>query len=267
MIGTKYILKNQQWQVPEFYHLEFFKKRSDVCVCIPVINEGERIKNLLTKMGSLSNEIDVIIADGGSTDGSLKNEFLHGAGVRTLLIKNGPGKLSAQMRMGMSYAIEQGYSGIISIDGNNKDDPSAIPNFLNKLKEGYDFIQGSRHIPGGQGINTPFIRHLAIKYLHAPLISLAARYRYTDTTNGFRAYSTKFLLDDRVQPFRDVFWSYEILFYLAVCAARLGFRVTEIPTIRAYPKATKVPTKISPLRGNIKLLKILFRTLFIGYYP
>ena len=267
MPGPVYELQHKQWQVPEFRCIEFNKKRSDVCVCIPVINEGHRINNLLGRMSYLVNTTDILIADGGSSDGSLEEDFLLKSGVRSLLTKVGPGKLSAQLRMAMAYAIEQGYTGIVTIDGNNKDDPKAIPGFISKLEDGYDFIQGSRYMPGGQGVNTPFIRHMAIKFLHVPLISLSARYRYTDTTCGFRAYNIRFLLDKRIQPFRNVFWSYELLFYLAVCAAQLGFRLTEIPTTRSYPAKGKAPTKISCFRGNINLLRILLKTVFVGYYP
>ena len=47
--------------------------------------------------------------------------------LRALLIKRGPGKLSAQMRMAMSFALDEGYEGIIVVDGNGKDDVAAIP--------------------------------------------------------------------------------------------------------------------------------------------
>jgi glycosyltransferase involved in cell wall biosynthesis len=269
MPGERYLLKNQEWQVPEFNYLELFEKRSDICICTPVINEGDRIRTLLERMRSLNlmDTIDVLIADGGSTDGSLEEYYLRTMGVRTLLTKVGPGKLSAQMRMAMAYGLEEGYNGFVFIDGNNKDDPEAIPRFLYKLEAGYDFVQGSRYMPGGRGINTPPSRHYGVKYLHSPLISLAARRRFTDTTNGFRAYSTRLLLDPRVQPFRDVFWSYEILFYIAIRASRLSFKITEIPTTRAYPADEKTPTKISPIRGSFNLLKILFKAVFIGYNP
>jgi dolichol-phosphate mannosyltransferase len=269
MPGSIYNVKNQQWQVPEFQYIEFSDKRSDICVCIPLINEGQRIRTLLERMNRLNlvDSIDVLIADGGSTDGSIKEDYLRKMKVRTLLTKVGSGKLSAQIRMALAYGVEQGYTGFVFIDGNNKDDPVAIPHFISKLENGYDFVQGSRYILGGMEINTPLSRHYGIKYLHAPLISIAARRRFTDTTNGFRAYSKRLLLDSRVQPFRDVFCTYEILFYLAIRASRLGFKVTEIPTTRAYPFNEKIPTKISPIRGSLNLLKMLMRVVFIGYNP
>ena len=61
----------------------------------------------------------------------------------------------------------------------------------------------------------------------------AAGFRYTDTTKGFRAFSSKFLVDPRVQPFRDVFDTYNLRYHLAIKAARLGYRVKEIPVRRS----------------------------------
>ena len=37
-----------------------------------------------------------------------------------------------------------------------------IPKFIEKLEQGYDFVQGSRFIKGGKAINTPFIRHISV---------------------------------------------------------------------------------------------------------
>jgi dolichol-phosphate mannosyltransferase len=162
--------------------------------------------------------------------------------------------------------VEQGYKGIITIDGNGKDGIDAIPKFVKLLKEGFDHIQGSRFIPGGLHVNTPLSRYLGLKILHAPLISLAAGFRYTDTTNGFRGYSRDFLLDPRVQPFRDCFSAYELHYYLAIRAARLKFKCIETPVSRVYPKG-KVPTKISGFRGNLLVLKTLFKAALGHFNP
>ena len=115
--------------------------------------------------------------------------------------------------------------------------------------------------PGGKGINTPPVRDLAVRLGHAPGISLTARHRFTDTTNAFRGYSARYLQDERVQPLRDVFMTYELLAYLSVRATQIGMKACEIPVTRAYPKEGKTPTKISFFRGNGELLKILFRNL------
>ena len=255
------------WEVPAFRAEVLREKRSRYAVAVFVINEGERVRTQLRKMAALSGEIDLVVADGGSTDGSLDAPFPESCGVRAVLTKTGPGKLSAQMRMAMAWAMREGYEGLVVIDGNNKDDPSAIPAFMRALDEGFDHVQGSRYVPGGRAINTPFSRHWGVKLLHAPLISLAAGSRCTDTTNGFRAYSRTFLLDERVQPFREVFATYELHYYLAIRASRLGFRTCELPVTREYPADGKVPTKISGWRGNLNILKLLGRACLGRYDP
>jgi dolichol-phosphate mannosyltransferase len=256
-----------EWQLPASEVAEFAPKRHRYALCLFVINEGERVQAQLRKMVPLTSGLDIIVADGGSTDGSLEASFLQSCGVRALLTKKGPGKLSAQMRMALAWCLAQGYDGIVVVDGNDKDDTNAAPSFVSALEDGVDHVQGSRYVPGGRAINTPFVRHWAVQLLHAPLIALAAGFRYTDTTNGFRAYSRKLLLDPRVQPFRDVFDRYELHYYLAIRAARLGFKITELPVTRAYPRGAPTPTKISPFKGNLLVLKTLVRACTGHYNP
>jgi dolichol-phosphate mannosyltransferase len=259
-------LLDRGWAVPDFTLSEWGERRSPFALCVFVLNEGERIRAQLDRMQSLTSQIDIVVADGGSTDGAVAPDFLARQGVRALLTKRGPGRLSAQMRMALAYAMERRYEGVVVMDGNNKDDPEAVPSFVQLLSAGYDHIQGSRYLPGGKAINTPWSRHLAVKYLHAPLVSLAAGFRYTDTTNGFRAYSRRLLLDERVAPFREVFSGYELHYYLAIRAARLGFHTCETPVTRAYPPG-KIPTKIHGLRGNLLILRTLLRACRHRYNP
>lgn len=235
----------------------FGPRRSTYCCAIFVLNENGRLHTLLDRMRGMASELDLVIADGGSTDGAVDGNALRQRGVRALLVKTGPGRLSAQMRMAMAWALDEGYDGLVVIDGNNKDDPAAIPAFIAALTAGYDHVQGSRFVPGGVAVNTPWSRMLGIRLVHAPLISLASGRRQTDTTNGFRAYSRRLLVDPRVAPFREVFSGYELHYYLAIRAARLGFRMTELPVTRAYPSHGPMPTKISPIRGNLKVLRTL----------
>ena len=234
------------WQVPAFKNIFWRNKQQAFCVVIPVINEGERIGSLLARMQVMGIErmADVIIVDGGSEDGSLDPERLQAKGVRGLLLKTGPGKLSAQLRCAYSFALDHGYEGIVTIDGNDKDDPESIPHFIDALKDGVDFVQASRFIPGGIAENTPASRNFAIRFIHAPLLSLASGFHWTDTTQGYRAYSRTMLLDARAAPFRDVFTTYELLAYLSYRVPKLGYRCKEIATTRRYPKG-EVPTKIS----------------------
>ena len=267
VLGSSTPTGRAQWQVPAFRATVLGPARTRYCVVVFVINEGERIRAQLGRMRPLAHMADIIIADGGSTDDSLAETALRDAGVRALLVKEGPGKLSAQMRMALAFALDEGYDGIITMDGNDKDDPRAIPSFVAALDQGVDHAQGSRFIPGGLEENTPLFRRIGITVLHAPLISIAARFRYTDTTNGFRAYSRRLLTDPRVAVFRDVFSRYELHYYLAIRAARLGFRVAEIPVSRVYPRRGAAPTKISPIKGNLLILRTLAEACLHRYDP
>lgn len=254
------------WQVPSYNTWLWRGRLHRWCVVVPVINEGSRIRALLKRMSRLkiSKIADVVIVDGGSNDGSIEVEALTQLGVRALLIKTGAGKLSAQLRCAYAFALDQGYEGVVTIDGNNKDDPEAIPRFIAALESGVDFVQASRFVAGGVAENTPKLRDFAIRFIHAPCLRLASGFRWTDTTQGFRAYSSRMLLDPQVAPFRDVFHGYELLAYLSYRAPRLGYRCMELPSTRKYPK-DDVPTKISGVRGNLAVLGVLFRAC-LGKY-
>jgi glycosyltransferase involved in cell wall biosynthesis len=266
MTDTSEYRKN--WQIPT-YELPLWLGRSqEYCIVIPVINEGKRIEELLTRITDLGiqYQADIIIVDGGSKDGSLDKTMLQRLNVRAMLLKTGPGKLSSQLRCAYAFALDQGYKGVVTIDGNNKDDPEAIPRFITALKNGIDFIQASRFLEGGVAINTPKSRDVAIRFIHAPLLGLASGFKWTDTTQGFRAYSSKMLLDPRIAPFRDEFTTYELLAYLSYRAPKLGFHCMELPTIRRYPIG-EIPTKISGIKGNIAVLSILFKACIGLYNP
>lgn len=257
------------WQVPAFEILLWLESSHPYCVVIPVINEGTRIKSLLERMSKykIDSVADIIIVDGGSTDGSLDLDMLHTEAVRGLLVKTGPGKLGAQLRCAYAFALDHGYAGIVTIDGNDKDDPEAIPRFIDALQAGYDFVQASRYIPGGAAENTPKYRELAIRWIHAPMLSLFSGFHWTDTTQGFRAYSRKVLMDPRIELFRDIFSTYELLAYLSYRVPKLGYRCIELPTKRRYPLSGKVPTKISGIKGNLSVLLVLLRACFGLYNP
>ncbi len=262
------IIKRQQG-VPQFECIEYAPKHSDYVVLIPIINEGERIHKELHRalLHNIASYADIVICDGGSTDGCIDEKKLKKLAVNTLLIKQDIGKQGAQLRMGIWWALQREYKGIITIDGNNKDSIEDIPKFIIKLKEGYDLIQGSRFIKGGKAINTPLIRAISVRLIHAPIISLTAKQKFTDTTNAYRAYSARYLKDEKVLPLRDIFMTYELLAYLSVRATQIGYKACEIPVTRAYPKKGKTPTKISFFKGNSELMKILLKNWVGSYNP
>lgn len=255
--------------VPDYCAAEFSARQSDYCLLIPVINEGARI---LTELGraqraGVDKMCDIVLCDGGSTDGSMKEETLQLYGVNTLLIKTGPGKQGAQLRMGIYFALNRGYKGVLTIDGNNKDSIEDVPRFVEKLRQGYDLVQGSRFVRGGRAIHTPPARWLAVRLIHAPVTSAAARHWFTDTTNAYRAYSREYLTHPEVQPLRPVFMGYELLAYLSIRATQLGLKACEVPVTRAYPASGATPTKIKGMRGNTDLLRVLLAAARGQYNP
>lgn len=252
---------------PAYTATHLREPQHDVALVIPVINENGRLTAQLDRIKADAPEADVIIADGGSTDGSTTPESLLELGVTTLLIKTGPGKLSAQLRMAIHHCLNLPYRAVITMDGNGKDGVEGVAAIAAALRDGYDFVQGSRFIPGGHAINTPRDRYLAIRLIHAPLTSLGARYWYTDTTNGFRGHSRRLLEDHRVSPLRDEFDTYELLAYLPIRAAKLGYRITEVPVTRAYPRDEAIPTKIHGTSAHAKMLTILARACTGRYNP
>ncbi len=257
----------KQISIPEFKQEVFVPKKSKYCMLIPLFNEGERFKAQTQKMKQqgVFDIVDVVICDAGSSDGACEPEYLEQNGYRAKLTRIGNGRYSTDIKMGYYWAIEQGYDGFITVDGNDKDDTTATKDFVKALDDGFDYVQGSRFIKGGKGINTPFVRHVAMRFINEPIMSICSKRHLTDTTNGFRAYSNKFLTDERVEPFREVFYGYELIYYLPVTACSLKFRVTEIPVTRAYPDNGEVPSKIGGIKGNIYQLSILWKIITKQY--
>ena len=253
-------------EIPASECHELAPRRSATCVLIPVLNENGRILAQLDRVRAVEGMPDIIITDGGSTDGSMDLPGLRDRGVRTLLIKRDRGRVGAQLRIGFAYALSQGYDGVITIDGNGKDDVAAIPAFVEALGAGYDFVQASRFIAGGEAVNTPFLRWLGIRLIHAPALSIAGGFRYTDTTSGFRAHSRRLLESPAVQPFRDVFQNYELLWYFNARAPRTGHRVRELPVRRAYPASGPTPTKMNAA-AEMSILRELLQVVLGRFNP
>lgn len=245
-------------------------RRGRAVVVVPVLDEGERIQHQLRRMGELdlgAHAADLVVADGGSSDGSLDEPSLEGGGVRAVLVKRGAGALSAQLRMAIHWAMQEGYEHVVTIDGNGKDGVDGVLRVLAALRAGHDYVQGSRYVEGGVAVNTPPSRHWAVKLVHAPLLSLGARHRFTDTTNGLRGWSVRALADPRVAPLRDVFDAYNLHYYLTVRIPRLGYPACEVPATRAYPADGRVPTKIAGIGGKLDIVRDAARAAAGRYDP
>lgn len=241
-------------------------KNHTTLLVVPFKDESVRLHNLISKISQLdlAHQVDVLLVDGGSTDDSVQSQFFLQNRIHTLIEVHSSKGLSEQLRVAFSWALEKGYENVITIDANGKDDPSFVPDIIEELNRGYSFVQASRYRPGGRGVNTPMIRHIAIRYIHVPLLRWASGFAWTDTTQGYRGYSTQVFKDQRVNIFRDVFNQYELLFYLSYRLPRLGYRCTEVPVVRSYPLG-KRPTHIKGWRVHMNLMVSLCKVC-LGFY-
>lgn len=247
--------------IPQSQTFEFHGKERPYAVIIGVYNEGAKFTRQLSELQPFRAQADVIIADGNSTDGATSADALKG-NARTLIINTDAQRgLSVQYRIALNYALQQGYKGVIMVDGNGKDGMDAVPKFIAKLEEGYDFLQGSRFLPGGEHKNTPIDRVIGIRLVFNPIMNIASRFWYTDAINGYKACNAAFLSDPRVQPFRSVFTRYNLQYYVNYIAPRLKFRVAEIPVSRNYPNDGQPYSKIVGVGARIKILRELFETV------
>lgn len=250
---------------PRHERHEFHGRKNSYCLIVGVYNEGDKFTRQMAALQPYRDQVDIIIADGRSTDGASNAAALQDK-VRTLLVNTDAQRgLSVQYRTALAYALDEGYDGVIMMDGNGKDGVDGVPRFVEKLKEGYDFIQGSRFAPGGHHENTPVDRVLGIRLVFNPIMHIACGFGYTDAMNGFKGCSRSMLLHPRVQPFRPVFERYSLQYYLNYIAPKLGLRICEIPVTRRYIIDSQPHSKIVGLRARLKILGELWNTVSGGY--
>jgi dolichol-phosphate mannosyltransferase len=167
------------------------------------------------------------------------------------------------IRSAYRYALDKGYGIFVIMAGNGKDDPAQIERLTGPiLQDQADYVQGSRYLKGGYSEGLPQHRNLAIR-VFTWTFSLFLMRRYTDCTNGFRAYRTSILRDKRLDWAQG--WlghSYEIEFYMHYKVAALGYRIVEVPVSKVYRPATDGTYTKVRIRDWITNLKPLFYLRF-----
>jgi dolichol-phosphate mannosyltransferase len=226
---------------------------SKVLVMPFAFNEGEKIRTTLSRFPR-QRDYDLIVMDDGSSDGSLDDvDTVFGVGV----LRHGRNLgVGAAMKTAFTYALHNGYEIFVAVAGNNKDDPTQIDRLLEPiLKHGYDFVQGSRFLPGGYYGDMPTYRILATKLAHPVLLSLVAGKRITESTNGFRAFRLSLLRDERINWRQAWLDRYELEPYLLYKAVKLGYKHTEVPVTKIYPPRRLGYTKMKPIVGWWSILR------------
>ncbi len=218
---------------------------------LPVFNESHHIGTLLDRFSGIP--CDVLVVDDGSTDSTTEEIQRRAHPVIRHSERRGVGKC---LQDGFVYAKEHGYSVLVIMAGNGKDDPREIPKLLAAIEEGVDYVQGSRFMKGGEWKNLPWHRYVAIK-LFTWIWSLCTWHWLTDVTNGFRAYRQSFLDRKDVQWNQPWLETYELEYYLQYHALCSGIPFREVAVTKNYPTKTNY-SKIRPGKDWIRIIKPLF---------
>ena len=198
---------------------------------------------------------EILVVDDASTDQTPVLCEKLGAKVLQNQVRSGVG---FAIRRAIQYGFDNKFDILVIMAGNNKDDPTEISRLVNPIvNEGYDFVQGSRYLPGGKYGNMPLYRLLATRFIHPLLFSLISGMRITDSTNGFRALRLSALKDSKMNLNQSRLDHYELEPYLFYKMIKLGYKVVEAPVTKIYPAKELGYTKMKPITGWWNILKPL----------
>jgi dolichol-phosphate mannosyltransferase len=232
---------------------------------IPVYREKGKIGTVIERFTPQSvDEVCLVVDDPDEEILREIDESREKTSVPITIIEN-PARngIGFAIKEGYRYALSHGFELIIVMAGNGKDDPREIPRLTDPItKNNYDYVQGSRFLPGGKGERTPFLRRIFTRLFPFAWTFLTG-VRCTEVTNGFRAYRSTILADPRINIWQEWLNGYELEYYLHYKVLTLGYRFTERPVSKIYSHAKRESySHISPLKdwqqivGPIVLLRL-----------
>lgn len=156
---------------------------------MPCLNEHETVgvcvEKALHALAEAGISGEVIVADNGSTDGSI--ELAESLGARVVPVS---ARGYGNALMGGIRAARGRY--VIMGDADDSYDFRDVPKFVEKLRQGYDLVQGCR-LPSGGGTVKPGAMPWLHRWLGNPMLSLLARRMFrTDIRDiycGMRGFS------------------------------------------------------------------------------
>jgi len=155
-------------------------------VAMPAFNEESQIAK--TIIGSKKYADAVLVVDDGSTDATVEIAGALGAIVIRHEVNSGYGcALQTIFRSARDLGVEE----LVILDSDGQHNPHEIPLLLNKLREGYDVVIGSRFIPGMESCTMPAYRKFGMKFLDTATIMAGGDRDISDTQSGFRAYNRR----------------------------------------------------------------------------
>jgi dolichol-phosphate mannosyltransferase len=192
-------------------------------VVIPTYNEAETIEELLEALQRSAPDVDVLVVDDNSPDGTAAIVRDHGRAY--LLSRDGKNGLGSAYRAGFAWAIRRGYRFVAQMDADLSHPPDRLPDLIAALARA-DVAVGSRYVPGG-GIDA----WTRLRRLISAWGNLFARVflglRVHDATAGFKAFRRTALQDIGVIDSTSDGYCFQI--ENAWRAERQGLRVVEVP--------------------------------------
>lgn len=187
-----------------------------ICLVIPAYNAAATIVAVVEECLSLG--FPLLVVDDGSTDGTA--ERLTGLKVEVRRHPRNRGK-GAALRTGFSWAVENGYSSVITLDSDGQHDPTAIPRLLAAAGEGdFDILIASRSSQFGEmaGLRNSWNR------FGVWCVKKKTGFEITDSQSGFRFYSARILRNIELTAN-----GYELEMEVLMKAWRAGLKIGSLP--------------------------------------
>ena len=215
--------------------------RDRVAVLIPALNAQRTIPAVVVQARAALEP--VIVIDDGSRDSTGDVARAVGATVLRHDVNRGKG---AALKTGFTWALENGFDGVITLDADGQHLPSEIPKFL--AARG-DLIIGSRSHLFGHMLPR---RRMANRF-SAWCISKCAGARITDSQSGFRFYSANLLRNLRLRT--DGF---DMESEVIVLAGKRGFRISTIAIDLGFVNGVST-SHYKPLHDSVRIAWTVFR--------
>ncbi len=217
----------------------------NIAVVIPTYNERETLPSLIEKIFDkvrpLVKELDVVIVDDSSPDGTASIARNLGEQFQKISVIQRPAKmgLGAAYKDGFTHVLQKLESDlIVQMDADHSHNPSEIENMIEKIV-GYDFIIASRHVQGSSIIGWGQGRKITHSIAGA-VAKVSANIDIEDCTSGFRMFKTETLEKiefDKIEADGFAF-QIEVLYQLK----QKGFHGLEVPT--TFVNRTKGQSKM-----------------------
>jgi len=229
-------------------------------VIIPTYDEAENIKSLIQKINEVDPDLNILVVDDKSKDGTGDIVENLRKNKKNLNIIHRPRKLgigSAHMA-GFSYAINHEFDYIMTMDADFSHNPIYIPDILKKM-EFTDICCGSRYIKGGGVKNWGPIRRMISKGANG-LTKILLGSKLNDNTGAYRCYKNeviKYLLKSNIKS-----EGYSFFVESSFILQKKGYKIIEVPIIFVDRRYGQSKISKKEVFNSMKLLIKLFFNKF-----